>query len=290
MIKLKVKFIKNSIEFNCKVKDHFEYNKPSKSGNVSLLVKSIFMFLLLSVAVIGCKTNNDNRLILKDADKLIIALNEHWDSTAAKIYLLSRTTEDWKFDGDPIEGVIGKKGIGWGIGLHNDLDWEERFPYRPKKEGDKRTPAGLFSLGDIFGYDSILSVKSVKPYTQLKGYMHAVDDTSSIHYNQMVDTNDFLPSFKDHYNSYEDLRFMGEVYQWLFVIDHNPKSIRDEGSNIYFHIRRSNGTGTGGCTAVAEKDILSIIEWLSDSTFILQLPREVYNSLNKELGLPEISN
>jgi L,D-peptidoglycan transpeptidase YkuD (ErfK/YbiS/YcfS/YnhG family) len=93
---------------------------------------------------------------------------------------------------------------------------------------------------------------------------------------QMVDTNDFTPTFKDCYNSYEDLRFMVEVYQWLFVINHNPQSIRGKGSNIYFHIRRSNGTGTGGCTAVKEKDILKIIEWLSDSTLILQLPKNVY--------------
>ena len=251
-------------------------------------IVKIFPFLLFLVVAIGCKTKLDNSHILKDANKLIIVLNEHWDSTAAKIYLLSKTGENWKFDKPPIDGVIGKKGIGWGIGLHNNLGWEERFPYQPKIEGDKRTPAGLFSLGNIFGYDSILPVISEIPYTQLKGYMHAVDDTSSIHYNEMVDTNDFSPSFKDHYNSYEDLRFMGEVYQWLFIINHNPTSIRGKGSNIYFHIRRANGTGTGGCTAVSEKDILHIIEWLDDSTLILQLPRKVYFQLFEELKLPRI--
>ncbi len=252
-------------------------------------MKKYCLSLILTCIIIGaCKEKYDNRRVLKGANQLIIVLNEHWDSTAAKIYLLKKTNENWVFDGKPINGVIGNKGIGWGVGLHKGLGWEDRFPYLNKVEGDKRTPAGLFSLGNVFGYDSILPVKSVKPYTQLQGFMHAVDDTSSIYYNQMVDTNDFSPSFKDYYNSYEDLRFMGEVYQWLFVINHNPECIRGKGSNIYFHIRRSNGTGTGGCTAVKEKDILNIIEWLSDSTLILQLPKEVYQVVYEELGLPAI--
>ena len=248
------------------------------------------LYIIILITTIGCNSKIDSRFVLKDANKLIVVLNEHWDSTSAKIYLLSRVGEDWKFDRRSIEGVIGNKGIGWGIGLHDDLGWEKRFPYRPKKEGDKRTPAGLFSLGGVLGYDSVLPVKCVKPYQQLHGYMHAVDDTSSIHYNQIVDTNDFSPSFRVHYNSYEDLKFMGEVYQWLFIIDHNPACIRGKGSNIYFHIRRSNGTGTGGCTAVAEKDILYIIEWLNESTLILQLPKTVYNSLHRELNLPKITD
>ena len=252
-----------------------------------IIAKTLICFFLASF-IIGCQQKTDNSHLLKNTDKLIVVLSEHWDSAAAKIYLLKKVEGKWELDGNPIDGVIGKKGIGWGIGLHNGLGWEERFPYLSKKEGDKRSPAGLFSLGNVFGYDSILPVKCVKPYTQLQGYMHAVDDTSSIHYNKMVDTNDFSPSFREHYNSYEDLRFMGEVYQWLFVIEHNQENIRGEGSNIYFHIRWSDGTGTGGCTAVKEEDILNIITWLSNSTLILQLPQNVYYGVYDELRLPKL--
>jgi hypothetical protein len=99
--------------------------------------------ILVCFIISSCKEKPDNRHVLKGANQLIVVLNEDWDSTAAKIYLLEKANETWVFDGEPIDGVIGNKGIGWGVGLHDGLGWEERFPYLNKVEGDKRNPGRL---------------------------------------------------------------------------------------------------------------------------------------------------
>ena len=244
---------------------------------------------LIAVIFLSCSHSQD-KFVLRNADKLIVVLTQDWDSTPAKIYLLENHNEKWEFSGKKYTGVVGQHGMGWGVGLHDTLHWEQKFPYREKLEGDLRTPAGIYTLSEVMGYDSLLPVQTVKKYIQIHGYMHAVDDTSSVYYNQIVDTNSFADGFRNHYNSYEDLAYMGPVYKWLFIIDHNANRIRGRGSNIYFHIRRSNGKGTGGCTAVTEDNILEIIHWLDKSTLILQLPEKIYARVNGDLGLPDIED
>ncbi|MFN8255975.1 MAG: L,D-transpeptidase family protein [Bacteroidales bacterium] len=247
-----------------------------------------FLGILVILVTFSCVRTNIS-IVPFSAHKLILVVTDGWDSTAANIYLLEKQDNKWNFNGKKYKGVIGRNGFGWGLGLHDSVDWEKRFPYRPKLEGDLRTPAGLYTLSDsVMGYDSILPVNTAKRYVQLHASMHAVDDTSSLYYNQIVDTNSFPSGFRNYYNSYEDLANMGPVYKYLFVIEHNKKRVRGRGSNIYFHIRNTNGKGTGGCTAVDEKDILEIIEWIDNSTVILQLPEKVYRKIHSEIGLPGI--
>lgn len=251
------------------------------------LLKFAFTMLLFGFLVYSCTNPKDN-YVLSGAQKLIVVLTQDWDSTPARIYLLEKHNDNWKLTGKKYTGVIGKNGFGWGIGLHNGLNWEERFPNKQKKEGDKRSPAGLFTLSDVMGYGERLPFESIKKYVQIHGYMHAVDDTSSEFYNQIVDTNNFENGFLNSYNSYEDLAYMGNVYKWFVIIDHNSGCIRGAGSNIYFHIRNEDGTGTGGCTAVKEEDILEIINWIDNTTLLLQLPEKVYNVVKNDLGIPKI--
>jgi len=245
----------------------------------------------LTLSLFGINASSQKKNIIpRDAKKMILVVTTDWDSTPARIYLLENINGTWKFNGKQYTGVIGKKGFGWGIGLHNSLGWDKRFPYKDKMEGDKRSPAGLYTLSDVMGYGPELPIKTTKKYVQIHGNMHAVDDTSSIYYNQIVDTTTFADGFRNSYNSYEDLAYMGPVYKWLFIIDHNADRVRGRGSNIYFHIRNADGTGTGGCTAVTEENILEIITWLDNSTIILQLPIKVFKGVRKELHLPAIKN
>ena len=72
--------------------------------------------------------------------QLIVATTEDWNATRATIQLLERTQGEqtsWQKVGKPFSGVIGSRGLAWGIGLHGT-----GAAGAPRKmEGDETSPA-----------------------------------------------------------------------------------------------------------------------------------------------------
>src|SRR5215210_2762161 len=97
---------------------------------------------------------------LDESRQLIVVKTQGWNSTPALMQLFerSRVGEVWTPASPAYPAVVGGNGVAWGIGLHsNPADG-----HALKKEGDGRSPAGVFSLSRIYGYAPAEETRSLK--------------------------------------------------------------------------------------------------------------------------------
>ncbi|MDQ3073027.1 MAG: L,D-transpeptidase family protein [Bacteroidota bacterium] len=168
----------------------------------------------------------------------------------AVILLWDRDTisDTWSQFGQSIKVVVGKKGMATADASPDH-----------KKEGDLKAPSGLFSLGTAFGYEEKLTGVGW-PYMQITSNHFAIDDPVSAFYNRIINKNDIPTS---DWNSAEKMLREDGLYKYGLVINYNTDNpVRGNGSCIFMHIWRGEGRGTEGCSAMAEKDILTILRWL----------------------------
>jgi len=166
--------------------------------------------------------------------------------------------------------IIGKNGLGWGLGLHH-IPKDAKFI---KKEGDGKAPAGIFRLKNGFGYQPY-SIKF--PYNVYRATDHCVDDSHSRWYNQIIDST----KTKIDYHSFEKMKFTKDYYKYGIVVDHNPKKIPQAGSCIFIHIKKPNKIPTVGCTAMSQEQIKEILKWLDPSKYplLIQAPKSEMRGL-----------
>ena len=132
---------------------------------------------------------------------------------------------------------------------------------KSKKEGDKCTPIGLFSLGQIYYRPDRLD----KPDTNLKivpikKNMGWCDDPKSKYYNREIR----LPPKARHEKLYKN----DHSYDLLLVINYNTtKTIPYKGSAIFLHLT-SNYKKTNGCIAVRRKDLYIILKLINKNSKI----------------------
>src|SRR5829696_7674682 len=84
---------------------------------------------------------------LEAAGQLILVLTDSWEPGPARLLVFERQGGAWRQIGEQIPAAVGKKGLAWGIGLHG------RYPpgQAVKKEGDGKSPVGVFGLDELFG-------------------------------------------------------------------------------------------------------------------------------------------
>ncbi|MBI2070768.1 MAG: D-alanyl-D-alanine carboxypeptidase family protein [Elusimicrobia bacterium] len=215
---------------------------------------------------------------IDEAGQLIVVGAKDWDQTAAKVYLFERSAKGWRRV-KSMPAVLGRKGLGWGLGLHPQIDREPQ-----KREGDLRSPAGVFAMVDAYGYDQRLPFDHRWPYAQATPDLICVDDPKSGYYNRVI-----LKSGPQDWSSAEDMLRKDDLYRRLIIVEHNsnpPKPGR--GSCIFFHIWKDKNSGTAGCTAFAQKDIEFIVEWLDPAKkpVVVQLPEKVYGEIAGIWNLP----
>lgn len=141
-------------------------------------------------------------------------------------------------------------------------------PLNAKREGDGRTPSGVFSLGMAFGRPA--SVRTRLAYRQATRDDHWVDDPASPSYNQWVRGT---PAAK----SWESMLTPGGAYDAGIVIEYNTTPVvPGAGSAIFVHIwSGKGGKGTAGCVALERKRLLRLLRWLdsrADPVIVLDPP------------------
>jgi D-alanyl-D-alanine dipeptidase len=154
-----------------------------------------------------------------------------------------------------------------------------------KKEGDRRSPAGIFSLGTAFGYAPHEPSNWKMPYLALTSSIECVDDSHSHFYNRVVDRSTVSPDW----SSSEHMRAAGEAYRWGIVINHNSTEPRPEGGScVFMHIWGGPGSSTVGCTAMPEEQIRFVLDWLDPAAkpLLVQMPLGPYQKIEKLLHLP----
>tara|TARA_B110001450_G_scaffold251097_1_gene270722 strand:- start:10276 stop:10752 length:477 start_codon:yes stop_codon:yes gene_type:complete len=125
-----------------------------------------------------------------------------------------------------------------------------------KKEGDKITPRGLFSLGKLY----YRADRVKKPITKLdtkkiKKDMGWCDDPKSIFYNKEIKINNKI--------KHEKLFKKNSSYDYFIVINYNS----NKGSAIFIHLT-NNYKKTAGCIALKKKDLLIVCKLISKKTKI----------------------
>jgi D-alanyl-D-alanine dipeptidase len=222
---------------------------------------------------------------IQSCQQLIVVTTRNWSDVNASVQLLERAPGEnapWRKAGKQFPAVIGKQGLGWGIGLHGN--GENGTPI--KREGDQRSPAGIFRLFKLFGTASPGQVRFLRfPYQQVLPSTEAVDDPGSRYYNRIVDRSEIKdPDWKTS----ESMLAVGGRYRFGVMLEHNWSQVPGFGSCIFFHVWNPDGTGTAGCTAASLANIERLLYWLDadKNPLIVQLPSSEYLRLRRSWRMP----
>lgn len=226
-----------------------------------------------------------------ESQQMLLVVSDSWQSSKGKLFYLERSSSDdnWKSVSDifseSIEVQLGKNGLAWGQGLHYNSASETNI----KKEGDGKSPAGIFELTYIFGYQ-YPDFELKMPFLFANSDLLCIDDVKSNYYNQVIDTTSI---FKKDWTSYEDMLRQDNLYEWGIVVAHNSPVIgENNGSCIFLHIEKGKGSPTVGCTSMSKEDLLKIIQNLDEdkSPTLVQVPKEFFEQLQKQIAGLELIN
>jgi L,D-peptidoglycan transpeptidase YkuD (ErfK/YbiS/YcfS/YnhG family) len=248
-----------------------------------LLVRRLALaFVMLFTIVNYAHAGKPPKLKHLKCRQLLVVVNNDWDSLEGNLYAFKKVRGKWRLQFKNAI-VLGSKGLAIGDGLvHLKVDGPV------KHEGDKRSPAGIFGIGTAFGYAEKKDAGWIKnPYVQAFDTLICVDDANSSAYNKLVNKD----TARRDYNSFEYMHLKKDYYKWGLFINHNSdKVVPGDGSCIFMHIWENDHTGTDGCTAMAESNMLRVLHWIdaNERPILLQVPRSVYKKLKRQFALPVI--
>ena len=218
-----------------------------------------------------------------DCEQLIVGLAPNWNSMRGELQFFERSAgSSWQRVGAAMPVLFGKNGLAWGRGLVG----QEEDGLR-KHERDGRAPAGIFRIGKIYTYDPALPAGADYPFHQVTKADAWIDDIHSPDYNRFVTIDD--PEHPPPWFGKAKMRHDDFAYRWLVEIRHNSDPpVPNDGSAIFFHIRRGTTRPTTGCTTMAEEDLRKLITWLRAARHpcYALLPREVYAQKARIWDLP----
>ena len=223
------------------------------------------------------------------ARQLVLVTTADWNSNRGTLRSYRRTPgNEWEAVSVAFPVVIGRAGSAWGIGLH-DIPQPGNGPI--KQEGDGRSPAGVFAIGEAFGYAQ--TVDTALPYVAMQASDYCIDVSGSPLYNRIVDANEVgADAVKDSTEPMRrDLHVDGDQrYREGFVIEHTPRGKPAAGSCIFAHLWKSPDSSTAGCTAMDPAAMQSLLAWLDAKqrpVFVL-LPQSEYDRLHAAWQLPAL--
>jgi len=213
--------------------------------------------------------------------QLLIVVTDDWNSVGGTLYCFEKQNGKWVKQFSNLV-VVGSKGLGLGEGI---------IPFTSdgapqKREGDKKSPAGIFKIGTAFGYADKYQAQWIKnPYIKATDTLICVDDIKSAYYNKLINNE---PA-KSDWNSFERMHI--KYYKWGLFVDHNSNNpVSGMGSCIFMHIWENKNEGTDGCTAMKEKNLLRVLHWIDAAKhpLLVQFPKKEYLKLVSQYSLPVI--
>jgi D-alanyl-D-alanine dipeptidase len=214
--------------------------------------------------------------------QLVRVTSDSWQSMRGTLRRYERQPgRAWKPVGDPMRVVLGHAGYGWGDGLHGSGAPDGRSgPI--KREGDGRSPAGVFALGTVYGYEENPRGLTL-PYAPAGAALRCVDDPSSPQYNEIL-PEPARPSWR----SAERMRRDDDLYEFALVVRHNTDPVvPGHGSCIFVHVWQSADTPVTGCTALDKANLRALLSWLRPNAAVLvALPQSEWTAQQRNWGLP----
>jgi L,D-peptidoglycan transpeptidase YkuD (ErfK/YbiS/YcfS/YnhG family) len=224
--------------------------------------------------------------------QLVLVTTPGWNADHGVLRRFERDGHRWRQVGAAVPVTVGTAGAAWGVGLSAPDPGGAHRADPIKHEGDNRSPAGVFRIGEAFGYAA--SAATAMPYRALRASDYCVDVSGSPQYNRIVDANvvgtDAVKGSTEPMR--RDLHANGDQrYRLGFVIEHNPQGKPQVGSCIFAHLWHSPSSATAGCTAMTPAVMQSLLAWLkpNDRPVFVLLPQSAYERLRGDWQLPTIA-
>ena len=133
---------------------------------------------------------------------------------------------------------------------------------KQKKEGDKKTPKGIFMIDSLYyRKDRLKKPSTALKCIEIKKNMGWCDDVNNPKkYNKLIKINKSI--------KFEKLRRTDHKYDLLLPIKYNfKKPVIGLGSCIFMHLTK-NYQPTAGCIALQKKDFLIMLRLIKKNTKI----------------------
>ncbi|MDX9965884.1 MAG: L,D-transpeptidase family protein [Sulfuricurvum sp.] len=198
------------------------------------------------------------------SEQLVVVVSNDINATSGVMQRYEKRGE-WEKVGERVPVTLGRGGMGY-ASLKEPL----------KREGDGRTPLGVFEITSAFGYSE--TGRSKLPYLYADETLICVDDPQDGRYNTIIRLEGEAPK------SFERMRREDDVYRHGAVIGYNPAGEKGRGSCIFLHLNHADGHPTSGCTAMNEADLVALLEWLDaqKKPKIVQIPKNECGNFKKE--------
>ena len=227
-----------------------------KSIALTLLV-ALMLLLFCSCAAVGqavpepentpsihWRKDTTGKYLNDDSVKQIVTVQATEGSNAV-VKLFEKTKENGKTvwtETLDCAGIIGLEGLG------------------KTREGDNKTPIGDFGITTAFGIKE--NPGTELPYIEVDENTYCCGDENF--YNQMIDISEHPHDCPDG----EHIIDYSPEYNYGIFIDYNKDGTPGLGSAIFFHCAGAN-TYTGGCIAVSEENMLTVLKALDANARII---------------------
>ena len=210
------------------------------AGQTQLMVKYGKQKVVLTVTVGNQEVNPFEGV----GDATQVVLVEHSGGSNAVLSLHEKKDGAWQKLYE-CAAYVGKNGVG------------------KEKEGDKKTPLGVYNLTTPFGIKD--DPGAAMPYTKVTEYHYWCGDSSSQYYNKLMDerTCDRKHTSADEYL----IDYVGE-YNYAMFIDYNAAGVPHKGSCIFLHCTGKNKY-TAGCVAIPEAAMKQVLQWAKSGVKIV---------------------
>lgn len=178
----------------------------------------------------------------KSSDNILVVSSTKKSNRSVTISYYQKVSSGWK-QTFKVSGIVGKEGIGKG------------------KEGDKRTPTGIYSITKLFGIDD--NPGTQLPYHKLTGSEYWCGGPL---YNQWVDENTMDHKQCDKIND-EHLIDYPINYDYCAALSYNSNNTPGKGSAIFVHCKK--GSYTAGCVAMPKNNMRTFMQGINSSTKVI---------------------
>ena len=201
----------------------------------------------------------------KDADQLFVVAGVSGTTAYASMHEKDGNG-NWK-QIITTPGYIGKHGLG------------------KTKEGDARTPVGVFRFTKAFGIADDPGCKI--PYEKVNDDDYWSGDPRCGHeYNEMVDIKD-IPDL-DTEDS-EHIVDYNVHYQYCMNIGYNEEDVPGEGSAIFLHCLGPDKPYTGGCVAIPKDKMITVLKNVdADCVVVIDTLKNISPDLYDSWGIAEM--
>ncbi|MEZ5789230.1 MAG: hypothetical protein R3D62_22720 [Xanthobacteraceae bacterium] len=187
--------------------------------------------------------------MLSETRRLVLVRVPTMASSSGALLLFERDGSEsaWHLVHPAEPVVLGVKGTAWGNAFRHLARPGEPI----KREGDGRTPAGIYPIGRPFGF----SASPRDNYLRITAGLICVHDPASPAYNTITSRAIVGRKVRG-----ENMRAIS-LYRQGLVIGYPTDAAARAGSCIFIHVWQGPTRGTAGCLALPEQRVVALQEF-----------------------------